>query len=519
MKNKRRNIFRLVFISAGAFLLYWAYSFNQLKIDHDRCWARVVGRVTSGANLEEVMSVEIAQFQELVEESLVARVKILSVLRELSGDADAPISSRNLQTLKAGTVGYLDLRARLYEVAKRYECAIASPAFLLKRHGIDPLLKTKAVLLSLAAALTLNDNWILALAALEGEPRIRRILNDPDSGYGIDADNLKTIALNANSLAVRTRIRRAIAYFEGERKKSDKAGEDDGDRELQYLNLLIAGSPSYAMVRERRAGTFLVSQLDSVGKISSDFLAELQKDGMNLLSKFFGNAVGIVETRTGKLYGDRAVADSLRSTLQPLDILLEKTPFRLTDKFIPGHFGHAAIWLGSRKDLVAAGIWDHPLVVPHREAIAASDGGVVLEALRGGVQLTRLDHFLNVDDLAVLRLAALAPGSDGEIDRQLREDSLLMAFRQVGKDYDFNFDVDTTEKIVCSELIYVSFPIVDWATEKVMGRFTISPDNIAQLAVGGEKLKLITLYHDGKKIADDRAGAKLAELLGAAVAG
>ena len=28
------------------------------------------------------------------------------------------------------------------------------------------------------------------------------------------------------------------------------------------------------------------------------------------------------------------------------DILLEKTPFRLTDKLIPGYWGHAAVWIG-----------------------------------------------------------------------------------------------------------------------------------------------------------------------------
>jgi hypothetical protein len=37
--------------------------------------------------------------------------------------------------------------------------------------------------------------------------------------------------------------------------------------------------------------------------------------------------------------------------LQPGDILLEKTPFTLTDKSIPSHFAHAAIHIGAADQL------------------------------------------------------------------------------------------------------------------------------------------------------------------------
>ncbi|HQH27497.1 MAG TPA: Poxvirus G6, partial [Oligoflexia bacterium] len=69
------------------------------------------------------------------------------------------------------------------------------------------------------------------------------------------------------------------------------------------------------------------------------------------------------------------------------------------------------------------------------------------------------------------------------------------------KDYDFNFDVNTTDKIVCSELIYVSYPSIAWPTEHVVGRFTISPDNVARLAAGGAPLRLVRFYHDGELVA------------------
>ena len=89
----------------------------------------------------------------------------------------------------------------------------------------------------------------------------------------------------------------------------------------------------------------------------------------------------------------------------------------------------------------------------------------------------------------------------------------MMAFRQLGKKYDFNFDVDTTDKIVCSELAYISFPSVDWPTEKTLGRHSISPDNVAQLAWNNVPLKLVMFYHDGKLVDETIQLAKMQKLM------
>ena len=54
-----------------------------------------------------------------------------------------------------------------------------------------------------------------------------------------------------------------------------------------------------------------------------------------------------------------------------------------------------------------------------------------------------------------------------------------------------------TDKIVCSELIYTVYIEIDWPTEKSLGRYTISPDNVAEKTLNGGPLKLVTFYHDG----------------------
>ena len=115
---------------------------------------------------------------------------------------------------------------------------------------------------------------------------------------------------------------------------------------------------------------------------------------------------------------------------------------------------------------------------------------------------------LNVDDLVILR--PIFNESTHSADMQ---EALLMAFRQVGKKYDFNFDVNTTDKIVCSELAYISFPAFDWPTDEVLGRHSISPDNVAEMAWNNVPLSLIMFYHDGKLVPQEDQDEKMHELM------
>ena len=222
-----------------------------------------------------------------------------------------------------------------------------------------------------------------------------------------------------------------------------------------------------------------------------------------ILSKLFGNATGLFQMRKGKLKDLSALeVSSIKSKLKPLSVLLEKTPFRLTDKFIPGYFGHVAIWLGETKELMNLKILhqgreidllSHPQVLPHLEKLSVNRN--VLEALRlPGVTLNTLESFLDVDDLVVLDPPQM---SDDE-----RSQFLLQAFQQIGKPYDFNFNVESESEIVCSELIYTVYDSIDWPTNRSFGRHTISPDHVAWRAID-QCFQPRLAYFAGKKIKDD----------------
>ena len=73
--------------------------------------------------------------------------------------------------------------------------------------------------------------------------------------------------------------------------------------------------------------------------------------------------------------------------------------------------------------------------------------------------------------------------------------------------------MNTTDKIVCSELAYVSFPSLDWPTIKTLGRHSISPDQVAELAWNNVPLKLVMSYHDAEFVEEAVQVAKIQELM------
>lgn len=241
------------------------------------------------------------------------------------------------------------------------------------------------------------------------------------------------------------------------------------------------------------------------------FLNAIEKLGSKL-SQFFGNTIGKIQTRQGKLKQltlDPLIMKAMKKKLKPLDIFFEKTPFRLTDYFIPGFYGHVAIWLGRPEELMEMTVQyqgreilllDHPLVLPYLEDM--SQGKLVLEALRRpGVTLNKLEDFLDVDDFLVLKPSEVR--SPGE--------HVLRAIEQIGKPYDFAFDVETESSIVCSELVYTVFRDQDWPTARSMGRYTISPDHVAWKALDSCFSPKI-MYHEGIEVTENRA-LKLKRLL------
>ena len=100
----------------------------------------------------------------------------------------------------------------------------------------------------------------------------------------------------------------------------------------------------------------------------------------------------------------------------------------------------------------------------------------ILEAVPQGVRPTTLEHCIGIaDSAAILRPIGLS--------KTQIKDAIVRAFRHLGKPYDFEFDFDSSDKLVCSELVFRAFsgiPELEFPLVDVMGRRTLPPTLIAQ---------------------------------------
>jgi len=447
--------------------------------------AHGVGRQQVDAGLQQ----ELARFRTLAEQALMLRAETISVGRRIKTQLEQkkPLSGDDLEIMNIGITEHLKLRKELMEVAESHECWLDGTEQEWQSRGVSPETRLNGVMMSLASAFLLYDNYLLSVSLFEGDAKLRRLLNEADPGYAVQSAALAKVTLSYNSINNRSRARKAIKFYEREAKRFSRTV--DANPETAYINLLIKQSPSYSMVRTWSPFYVVGRKVGFLGGVTEDTLSGLERHGVSLFSMVFGNAVGLVETRKGKLYHKRPIREQLTGTLQAGDVLLEKTPFRLTDKLIPGYWGHAAVWIGTEKELRELGIWDNPLVKRYHDKIQQGRG--VVEALRSGVEINPLEQFMNIDSIGILRKQ--------NISRDDRIRVILQSLRQVGKPYDFNFDVESKERVYCSKLVYLTYSGVEWPTKKSLGRTTFTPDDVANRALAGD-FRLVLFYHNGKQV-------------------
>ncbi len=351
------------------------------------------------------------------------------------------------------------------------------------------LTQTKRNLIWLAANITLYDNFADGHRSYFSDSKVRRILKDILKTQQMKSSKfLELQAMIAHVLDDQNRkeLRKIIKAFKNQIK--DAKAYSETDDQLATLYRFITSNKSTQNIYSKAEASFHTYTL-------RDNVVNFFGTVTNIVSKFFGNSVGAIRWRGGFLYGNKKIESEYYSLLRPLDIVLEKTPFALTDKFIPGNFGHAALYLGTEKQLKEIRMWNHPSIIPYQKEIR--NGKTIIEAVRPGVRLTTLEHFLQIDEFMILRHKNALKNVEDIENRYSR------AMAQMYKEYDFNFDVETTNKIVCSELLFMAFGKVNWPIEYIMGRPTISPDNLAELALYENSpimLKNYTIAHSKNKI-------------------
>lgn len=195
-----------------------------------------------------------------------------------------------------------------------------------------------------------------------------------------------------------------------------------------------------------------------------------------------GMAISAVQWRHGRLNSGSGALDYLRARMRPLDVFLFSNKHRLSGHTGAGLFGHSAVYLGSERDLKALGLWNHPAIVPHHQAIR--EGRSVIESAQAhGTALAPVAHLADTDRVVLLR---------PQLAKERKEAAIARLFALVGTRFDHHYRLDESGRVFCTELIELGIPELRLPRRETYGREVILPDDVALRAIsGGGNLRFV----------------------------
>ena len=168
--------------------------------------------------------------------------------------------------------------------------------------------------------------------------------------------------------------------------------------------------------------------------------------------------------------------------LKPGDVIITRHDLVASNLFLPGYWPHAALYIGSEDERDALGI-------KLDDTIKKRWSGEIrtLEAQKDGVLFRPLNETIKVDELVIIR-PELSPSELAEgIERVCQHE---------GKGYNFDFDFFSSNRLVCTEVIYRAFDNLGNIQFKLVeraGRLSLSAEDILDMAVNQQGFKLICI--------------------------
>jgi hypothetical protein len=328
----------------------------------------------------------------------------------------------------------------------------------------------RAFLLAYASAAKLIEKAEVVVTTFADDREARRALNAGDAAWNIPEGTYDRLRASLASPAVAAELLAARARFDALPAASALSADP------VWRVLLEAASGARPAIDRLIAGvaeeSLQIAAADlSVHAAESAYLVE------RLVSTWIGDFR--FKTRpTGRGLISAGQLDALSSELQPGDILLERRNWFLSNAFLPGYWPHAALYLGSPEALEALGVASDPRVARHWEAFSASDAAGhpyrIIEAVSEGVVFTSLEHSVGeADAVAVLR---------PRLTDEERREAIARAFSHYGKPYDFEFDFFSTDRLVCTEVVYRVYDgMVKLPLTPVLGRQVLPAIGFVQI--------------------------------------
>jgi hypothetical protein len=325
----------------------------------------------------------------------------------------------------------------------------------------DPDVRARCFLVGYTAGVVANEAGLYLVHTFGDDAALCAKLNEPEPTWGLPAGQFDRIRHSVTDRRTVQLCREMAVYY----RHKKEAWEDAGiwpTATFAWIDARINRGLQYA---EQRATSPVRAWMNrAVARVKEDTYSPVYAV-QSVVSEWIGDT-RIVEE---KPLITAAQIHALRPRLRPGDILLERRNWYLSNAFLPGFWPHAALYVGTPDDLRRLKIADHPEVRSRLDAFRApaADGEpcTVIESVSEGVIFNSLTHSMHADHVAVLR-PRLAPGQIAE--------AIVRAFSYHGKPYDFEFDFFSSDKIVCTELVYRAYDaFLRFDLVPVMGRKTL----------------------------------------------
>ena len=184
---------------------------------------------------------------------------------------------------------------------------------------------------------------------------------------------------------------------------------------------------------------------------------------------------------------NKRVTDEVRQEagefLRPGDVIVTRHAIALTNLFMPGFWPHAALYVGTEEERGALGL---ELSADQAESWAGNI--CTLEALKDGVRFRPLSDTLAVDYFVILR-----PRVSVETVRRAIERGIV----HEGKLYNFDFDFFSSDRLVCTEVVYRSFDGLDnieFPLTERAGRQTLSAEDLLDFSLDADVFEPAAIF-------------------------
>ncbi len=355
----------------------------------------------------------------------------------------------------------------------------------------------------LAAAALLVDAARFLRETFHRVAVVRRKLDEPDPVYGIPPRMYDDVQKSLTSPYHAWHLWQATRYFDRNREQLVQSAAAAGIEALVAIidrlrDRLRPSLWTYVRARARVRGRRAAQH------IGSDMLGR----AVYGLQEVIGCGLAEIHMRPGHTPSlPKEIRVQLVGLLRPGDVLVVRKEFAVTNYFLPGHWPHAALFLGTAGDFATSGIANNPHVQPRMPqlqsatpftAVLAPDAQnawaeadehpCVLEAMKDGVRIRSVNSAFNSDSVVVLRPL---------LDRCHIELALAQALMHEGKPYDFDFDFCVSHRLVCTEVIYRAYEGmagVQFNLRRHAGRFALAAGDLLRMALARQCFEVFAVY-------------------------